>query len=167
MANAQTGTNYRGLLDALLDGGVEHVIVGGIAANAHGSVRPTADVDVVYGRSDANLERLAAAVRPLNPYLRGAPPGLPFTFDAATLRAGLNFTLTTDDGPLDLLGEMAGGGQYEDLLAHTVTARIFGKDRRLISLDGLIRAKRAAGRPKDLEVIAELELAAGVGLADG
>ena len=161
MANEPIKTNYRGLLDALFDGGVEHIIVGGIAANAHGSVRPTADVDVVYGRDDANLERLAAAVRPLNPYLRGAPPGLPFEFDAATLRAGLNFTLSTDDGPLDLLGEMSGGGRYQDLLPHTVTAVIFGRERRMVSLDALIRAKRAAGRPKDLEVIAELELAAG------
>ena len=44
------------------------------------------------------------------PYLRGAPPGLPFRWDDRTLKAGLNFTLTTTLGDLDLLGEVAGGG---------------------------------------------------------
>ena len=76
---------------------------------------------------------------------------------AATLRAGLNFTLTTSLGSIDLLGEITGGGQYEDLLPHALTLTIFGRDTLLLDLPWLIRVKRAAGRPKDLEVIAELE----------
>jgi hypothetical protein len=35
--------------------------------------------------------------------------------DADTLRRGLNFTLTTALGPLDLLGAISGGGAYQDL----------------------------------------------------
>ena len=81
------------LLAALVDGGVDFVLIGGMAGVAHGSSRVTVDIDVVYGRSPANIERLAAALAPLAPTLRGAPPGLPFTFNAATIRAGLNFTL--------------------------------------------------------------------------
>ena len=90
-------------------------------------------------------------------YLRGAPPGLPFDWSAATLRMGLNFTLTTSVGSIDLLGEIVGGGQYEDLLPHALTITLFGAEVRLLDLPWLIRVKRAAGRPKDLEVIAELE----------
>ena len=133
------------------------VIVGGVAARAHGSARLTDDLDVSYARAPANLARVIAALAPLHPYLRGAPPGLPFRWSVATLRAGLNFTLTTTAGAIDLLGEITGGGPYEALLPHTLTVTIFGRETRLLDLPWLIRVKRAAGRPKDLEVIAELE----------
>ena len=145
------------LLGALHDAAVEFILVGGVAARAHGSARVTQDVDVSYSRSDPNLERVVAALRRYRPYLRGAPPGLPFAWSVATLRAGLNFTLTTTAGDIDLLGEIVGGGSYEDLVEHTISAPIFGRETRILDLPWLIRVKRAAGRPKDLEVVAELE----------
>jgi hypothetical protein len=145
------------LLTALHEAGVEFIVVGGVAATAHGAARVTQDIDVCYARDDANLQRLVAALRPLEPYLRGAPPGLPFEWSTNTLRAGLNFTLTTKAGDIDLLGEIVGGGKYEDLAPHTITARVFGRDTRILDLPWLVRVKRAAGRPRDLEVIAELE----------
>lgn len=63
----------------------------------------------------------------------------------------------TDLGELDLLGEVVGGGRYDDLLPGAVTIRLFGLACRCASLEQLIRLKRAAGRPRDLEVLAELE----------
>ncbi len=150
-------TDFEGLLGALVRGGVEFILVGGVAARAHGSARLTQDVDVVYSRAASNLGRLAASVGPLHPYLRGAPAGLPFVFDVPTLERGLNFTLTTSLGDLDLLGEIAGGGGYEDLLPHTVKLRLFGLECLCLGLERLIVVKRAAGRPRDLEAVAELE----------
>ncbi len=150
-------TQLEQLLSALHEAGVEFIIVGGVAARAHGSSRLTDDIDISYARSPANLARIVTALGPLKPYLRGAPPGLPFDWSVQTLRAGLNFTLTTTAGPIDLLGEITGGGQYDDLLPHVLTITIFGHDTQLLDLPWLIRVKRAAGRPKDLEVIAELE----------
>jgi len=150
-------TQLEQLLRALHEARVEFIVVGGVAARAHGSSRLTDDLDISYARSPANLARLVSALGPLNPYLRGAPPGLPFEWSVATLRAGLNFTLTTSAGAIDLLGEITGGGHYEDLLAHTLPISIFGCDLQLLDLPWLVRVKRAAGRPKDLEVIAELE----------
>ena len=97
------------------DAGVDYVIVGGVAANVHGALRTTLDLDIVYGRSPENVERLAAALAPFRPYLRGAPEGLPFVLDASTIHRGLNFTLTTTIGDLDLLGEIVGGGRFEQL----------------------------------------------------
>jgi hypothetical protein len=85
------------------------------------------------------------------------PPGLPFRFDAATIRLGLNFTLDTDFGPLDLLGEATGGGTYQALLAHTVTLDLFGGPCLCVDLPTLIGLKRAAGRPKDILALGELE----------
>lgn len=145
------------LLAALHRAQVEYIIIGGVAARAHGSARLTDDLDISYARNPANLARVITALAPLSPYLRGAPPGLPFDWSAATLRAGLNFTLTTSAGSIDLLGEIVGGGHYEDLLPHTLTITLFGRAVRLLDLPWLIRVKRAAGRPKDLEVVAELE----------
>lgn len=150
-------TQLERLLAALGDAGVEYIVVGGVAARAHGSSRLTDDLDVSYARSPANLARVVSALAPFDPYLRGAPPGLPFEWSVATLRAGLNFTLTTSTGAIDLLGDITGGGSYEDLLPHTITIHIFGRDVQLLDLPWLTRVKRAAGRPKDLEVIAELE----------
>jgi predicted nucleotidyltransferase len=145
------------LVRALHGAGVEWILIGGVAARAHGSGRVTQDVDLSYARNTANLERIVGALKPFKPYLRGAPKGLPFDWSVATLRAGLNFTLTTTSGDIDLLGEIIGGGTYEDLLPHTIELTIFGWETRVLDLPWLIRVKRAAGRPKDLEVIAELE----------
>ncbi|PYQ54520.1 MAG: hypothetical protein DMF78_05625 [Acidobacteria bacterium] len=141
----------------LAEGGVEFIVVGGVAARAHGSARLTNDLDVVYRRTAENMARLAAALAPHAPYLRGAPPGLPFRWDGETLRRGLNFTLTTAFGDLDVLGEITGGGGFDALVARSRPVAVFGLDVRCLDLDCLIEVKRAAGRPKDLEVIAELE----------
>lgn len=150
-------TDFRALLQTLADAGVEFIVVGGVASVAHGASRLTQDVDVVYARNDENLERLVNALAPLHPYLRGAPPGLPFAFDVPTLKAGLNFILETDMGDLDLLGEIIGGGSYADLLAHSVEMEIFDRRIQCLGLKKLIDVKRAAGRPKDLEALAELD----------
>lgn len=149
--------DFERLLRVFADGGVQFIIVGGVAATVHGSSRLTTDLDVIYSRDDENLKRLVRALAPHSPYLRGAPAGLPFKFDVETLRAGLNFTFTTDLGPVDLLGEVAGGGRFENLVGDSSVISLFGLDCPCVSLDALIRLKRAAGRPKDLETISELE----------
>jgi hypothetical protein len=148
--------DYPALLRALHDQGVRFILVGGAAATAHGSARLTQDLDIVYDRGQENLARLVAALAPHQPYLRGAPPGLPFRFDEETLRRGLNFTLTSKLGDVDLLGEIVGGGGYTDLEPHTIEIELFGVRCRCLALDKLIEVKRAAGRPKDLEALAEL-----------
>jgi hypothetical protein len=150
-------TDFRALLHALRDAQVEYILVGGAAATAHGSARLTLDLDVVYRRTPGNIAGIVRALAPHGPYLRGAPPGLPFKWDVETLSAGLNFTLITDLGAIDLLGDITGGGGYEQLLPHTDTLTVFGAECRCLSLDRLIQVKRAAGRVKDLEAIAELE----------
>lgn len=124
----------------------------------HGSARLTQDIDVVYERSPENLARLVGALADLTPYPRGAPPGLPFDWSRESLQRGLNFTLTTIAGAIDLLGEIPGGPSYTELAPHTIEIDLFGARCRCLDLHTLIRTKRAAGRPKDLEAIAELEL---------
>jgi hypothetical protein len=156
-AEPPSATDFEGLLRALAGGGVEYIVIGGVAGKAHGSPRLTIDLDVVYARSAENIQRLTAALAPLEPYLRGAPRGLPFRFDPDTVRRGLNFTLRTTLGDIDLLGEVTGGGAYEALRPHSRELEMFGLRCLCLDLDKLIQVKRAAGRPKDLEAIAELE----------
>jgi hypothetical protein len=150
-------TDFRGLIETLARARVDFIVIGGVAATLHGAARATLDLDLVYRRTTDNIDRLVAALAQVSPYLRGAPPGLPFSFDAATVHRGLNFTLDTDLGSLDLLGEVTGGGSYEALLASTEQVELFGYTCRTVTLDKLIDLKRAAGRPKDHQVLAELE----------
>lgn len=150
-------TDFAKMLQLLSDRGVEFIIIGGAAAIVHGSSRLTQDLDVVYRRSQENIARLSNALQEQNPYLRGAPPGLPFQWSEATIRMGLNFTLQTNLGDLDLLGEVTGGGNYENLVDRAFEIEVFGVRCLCLDLETLIHIKRAAGRPKDLETISELE----------
>jgi hypothetical protein len=136
---------------------VDCVIVGGVAATLLGSEIPTTDLDVCYARNPQNLERLANALQSVHARLRNAPADLPFILDAETLRRGFNFTLATDIGSLDLLGEVRGVGYYEDVLPGSLIFELFGFPFAVIEIGRLILAKRAAGRPKDLLMVVELE----------
>ena len=150
-------TDYAALIRLLVDHQIDFIIVGGAAATAYGSARLTLDLDIVYSRDRSNLERIVTALEPIQPYLRGAPPGLPFEWSVETVKKGLNFTLITTLGALDLLGEIVGGGGYEELKSQTIKIEVAGAECNCLSLERLIDVKRAAGRPKDLEAIAELE----------
>jgi hypothetical protein len=128
-----------------------------MAAVAHGSAYLTVDLDLCYSRKKENLEKLAQALVPFHPSLRGAPPDLPFSLDVSALKSGLNFTLTTDLGDLDLLGEVTGLGGYAEVLSFSEEMEIFGMRCRVLTLEGLIKNKRAVARVKDLRLLPELE----------
>lgn len=147
---------FRQLLSVLNQHRVEYAVVGGVAMILQGSARTTLDLDICYSREPVNLARLAAALEPLHPRLRGAPAGLPFHLDSATLRQGLNFTLESDAGAVDLMGEITGIGDYAAVLSFCEPTLVFGLQLNLLGLDGLERAKTAAGRLKDALDVAEI-----------
>ncbi len=144
-------------VQTLSDAGVDFVVIGGLSATFHGGARVTYDLDICYSRASGNIRRLAAALAPFHPRMRDSPPGLPFVWDEVTLRNGTVFTLQTDIGEIDLLAEVAGLGAFEDVKKHSIIVEAF--DRQIATLDllGLIQAKRAAGREKDLAALVELE----------
>jgi hypothetical protein len=145
------------LLRRLADHQVEFVLIGGQAMVAQGSAHITFDIDICYSRTTKNIAALATALVPIHPYLRGAPPGLPFSFDLPTITAGSNFTLVTDWGDIEVLGEDSGIGKYDQVVALSEEKTLFGMRVRILSLDGLLISKRAAGRLKDRNHILELE----------
>jgi hypothetical protein len=149
--------NFPRLVQALADAGVEFVIVGGWSAILHGSSYTTQDLDLCFSRSRANIQKLVKTLEQFHPKLRDFPDGLPFVWDEATLRNGTLFTLSTDVGSLDLLGEVLGIGDFAQVRAASIQVEAFGRQIWTLDLPALIRAKEAAGRQKDLAILPELK----------
>ena len=142
---------------ALCDAEVECVVIGGVAAAFHGSATVTYDLVICYSRTTSNLRRLASALAPFHPRPRGFPADLPFLWDEVTLRNATVLTLMTDAGEIDLLGEVAGLGVYDDVKKRAIVVEAYGRRVLTLDLKALIQSKRAAGREKDLRVLPELE----------
>ena len=139
------------ILRVLVKNDVRFVVIGGIAAALHGSTTLTADLDILYDRSGDNIERLARALAALGAVRRDLPAGLPAPLDARTVRNGTNFLLTTRRGDLDCIGETPSGRFTYAPVAPTAERIRIGADLEVdvVSLDELIRMKRATGRTKD------------------
>jgi len=149
------------ILRRLASAGVRFVVVGGLAAQSHGSPSSTDDLDICYARDPANLAALAAVLADIAAVRRGLPadaPPMP-PLDLRTLRAGGLFTLSTRFGDFDLLADPDPGLDYETLASHAVSATVHGVPLLVAGLDDLMAMKRAAGRPKDrieLEILGAL-----------
>ena len=135
---------------------VDFVVIGGMAIRSHGSSYITQDLDVCYSRERENLVRIAQALAPFEPRPRGIPDDLPFVWDVATLHNGTNFTFDTTLGNIDLLGEVKGVGTYTDAADDSISVEISGFEVKILSVDGLIRAKTASNREKDEAGLKEL-----------
>ena len=151
--------DYARVIHSLDEHKVEFVIIGGMAAVSLGVPIVTRDLDISYRRSKQNIARLAKALEPFHPKLRGAPVDLPFKLDAATIEHGDNFTLITDTGDLDILGYITGVGDYTEVVKTAETLEIYGVPVKVMSLETLIKAKKAAGRTKDQLQLLEIEAA--------
>jgi hypothetical protein len=147
----------RRLLEHLVEGGVDFVVVGGIAAVAHGSASFTNDLDISYAPDEENLERLGRVLVALDARLRGVTDDVPFVPDGRTLRRTRVLTLETPIGPIDLLAQPDGSPVYAQLRGRATAEEIAGVEVLVASLDDLIAMKKAAGRPKDLVAVEELE----------
>ena len=146
------------ILVRFADGGVDFVVIGGVAGGSYGSAYPTYDVDVAYSRAADNLERLAATLVDVGATLRGAPADVPFILDAKSLYAGGNFTFATELGNIDVPAYPAGAPAYEKLRADAKEITVEGRLVRVASIDHLIAMKEAAGRPKDKLMASELRV---------
>ena len=157
MPGASADLDAPAIVRALAERGVDFVVIGGIAAVLHGSPRNTFDLDVAFAVEPANLESLGAVLVALGARLRGVPDDIPFMPDARTLRGVDVLTLTTELGSLDVLARPAGAPPFATLRQRADRYDIGGTVVRVASIPDLIAMKRAAGRPKDLADIAELE----------
>jgi len=145
------------MIAGLLEAEVRFVVIGGVAATAHGATRVTNDLDICYDTTPDNLKRLARLLASWRGYPRGADPGLPFIMDEVTLRRAPVLTLTTAQGDLDCFDAVAGVGTYAAAAKAAERVTMDQLTFQVLGLSALIRAKRAAGRPKDREALVELE----------
>ncbi len=148
------------ILEVLVRHDIRFVVIGGIAAQAHGSTSATRDLDVCYSCDPNNLCAIVEALADLQAIRRDLPSGVTVPpVDIRTLRLGDLFLFETESGPLDLLASPDPGLDYEQLARTAVPFEIEGRRVLVASVDDLIRMKRAAGRPKDrieLEVLGAL-----------
>ena len=145
------------MLERLVEADIEFVVIGGVAARAHGSPRITEDLDICYSTATDNLDRLAELLAAWNAYPRGVELGMPFIMDRRTLTTNPILTLTTDQGALDLFDMVEGVGDFKAVRRASID--VDGGDVQFLALDlpGLVKSKKAAGRPKDLDQLPELE----------
>jgi hypothetical protein len=148
----------RQILITLADHGVDFVVVGGVAVQAHGHGRGTRDLDVIPRPELLNLSRLGEALAALGARLLRADRSIDVTDPQLLKRAPL-VPLITEYGRLDLLNVRLIEGaphSYDDLRARAYAAQIDGRSIAVAGLDDLIRMKRAAGRDVDLADIGAL-----------
>jgi hypothetical protein len=145
------------LLRALVDRRVNFVVIGGVAAVLHGSARNTFDLDICFASDPDNLEALGSTLIELRARLRGVPDAVPFVPDAAALKRVDVLTLVTTAGDLDVLRAPSGAPRYDVMRGHADRYDVGGFEVRVASVEDLIAMKTAAGRPKDLGDVEELE----------
>ena len=146
------------MLEALDAEGVRYVIIGGTAAAIGGASHVTFDLDITPARDEANLDRVAAALRRLDARVWGLPDGAAdsFLLDGKTLANGSSWKFRTAHGELDVVLDPDGTRGFEDLRRGAATTEVYGLTLLVASLEDVIRSKEAAGRERDRAVLDDL-----------
>lgn len=143
--------DFEAVLRSLVDSNVRFVLIGGLAMIAQGSANLTRDIDCFYDRSPENIRKIVDALRGSRPKLRAPKEAVAIPWDTEFFKNVLNVTLITDMGPVDLLAEVPGVTDFEELWSRAQEMPLFGIGVRVASIDDLVRMKTATGRPKDNE----------------
>lgn len=152
MDEARRPVRFRELLRALVDGEVEFVVVGGVAAVLEGAPVSTFDLDIVYSTREDNLVRLGRVLQDLEA-IYVDPAGRTIRPDIDRLKGGGHHLLRTRYGRLDVLGSVGADQSFEDPLAESRTRSIHGLDISILRLEALITTKEIVGRAKDRAVL--------------
>ena len=155
--------DFSHLLNRLTTEQVDFVLIGGFAAVVLGVPYVTQDIDICYSPEKTNLTRLQRALAPLHPRLRiegltdEEAQALPFQLDERMLQQSPILTLQTDVAELDMMIMVPGVGNYEQVKKASTKIEVLGPQLLVLDLPALIASKRAAGRPKDLLILPEIE----------
>ena len=174
MIDDQPPLDRRSLLAALERNEVRFVLVGGLAAQAHGALRATRDADICPQWGSENLTRVAAALTELGARLKigeGSIETLAISIDARTIHSIEIGAWRTTAGDVDvLLGIPATSrldlARYEELATGAIELEIDSIRVLVASLEDIIRSKEISDRPKDHVALKELRSLPGLGAAD-
>jgi predicted nucleotidyltransferase len=147
------------LLRELVEGGVDFVVIGGVAIALQAMPRFTKDLDICYAGAQDNLDALGEVLVKVQARLRGIEENVPFVPDGRTLSHTQILCLTTSVGDIDLLVEPEGAPPYEALRRRADIMELAGQSIRVASIEDMLAMKRAAGRPIDLTDVEALEAA--------
>lgn len=150
-------TDFKLLLSKLSENDFDFIVIGGFAAAAYGSSFVTSDLDVCAILTPDNIEKLRKALGDIHPLHRIANNKPSFLDIPKSIEGINNLYLQTDAGVLDLLSNVTGVGDFDELSKSCIEIKIYGYKCKMISIEDLIKAKLALKRPKDLEVVRELE----------
>jgi hypothetical protein len=141
--------NYLEILKTLRRHKVDFIVVGGVCSVLHGAPLAAFDLDVIHSRETGNLTRLWMSFRPLVAHYRiparqNQMPGL------SDLASPGHHLLMTRFGPLDLLGAIGKGRDYDQLLNDSVELEVgSGLKVRVLTLESLIKTQEETGQEKD------------------
>ena len=149
--------NDQALLARLKDSGLEFVVIGGLCVVYHGVPVATFDLDICCPFGEENVRKIESAVKDLNPVHRLTANKMPLEETRSSFKDLKNIYLQTNLGKLDCLSEVAGLGDYEQVLQQSILHRMSFGEFRMLNLDALIASKSAAGREKDLSAVKLLQ----------
>lgn len=144
------------LLMRLKENGLDFVVIGGVCVVYHGAQIATFDLDICCPFGVENVKKIEAAVSDLHPVHRLTANKLPLEMTRDVFPVLKNLYLQTDLGKLDCLGEVAGIGNFNEVLKQSVVAKFAYGEFRFLTFDALIAAKEAAGREHDLAAVKHL-----------
>lgn len=145
--------DIQAILQELVDGEVDFLLIGGVAVGYHGHIRATKDVDVVPAPEPENLRRLAGVLRSLEAQVEGAAEfaeeEIPDPLDPAALELEGNWVLSTRLGRLDIMQWVSDTPLWKELSPRAIEDTIGGLPIKIVSFEDLVRLKEMAGRPED------------------
>jgi hypothetical protein len=145
------------LVDRLHNGGVEFIIIGGLAGIIHGTTRVTQDVDICCRFTPENLLKLFAAIKNTHPVHRMSPKRPVLVLNPQNVNKFKNLYLDTDIGQLDCLDEVQGVGKFDEVCKNAIPVKIGRKVYQVLNLDALIKSKESLNRSQDRQDILQLQ----------
>lgn len=150
--------NLQSLLKFLVKSPIDFVIIGGFAAVLHGCNQTTRDIDICLVLTPEQIQSLREILKPLHPKLRTIPEKPSFLTHPQDLSDVKNLYLETDLGILDIVSNVEAVGNFYDVLKNAKEIELYENPCHVMSIDDLIKSKKALGRHRDLVIVEELEV---------
>lgn len=150
-------SDFLNILERLVKAGVDFVIVGGFAGVVYGCTYVTQDVEICCDFSAANLLALQKAISDLDPVHRMTPGRKKLQLTEQTCGQFKNLYLDMKIGQLDCLSFIDGLGDYDHVKRASRLIEVEDMKMCVLSLEALIKTKRAMNRPRDKEAVLQLE----------
>jgi hypothetical protein len=141
--------DWTDLLRSLCDAGARFLVVGAHAVAFHAEPRYTKDLDLWVEPSSENAARVWAALLNFGAPLKGVQP-------ADFANAALVYQMGIEPNRVDIMMGID-GVTFPVAWRNRVRTHYAGIPLCVLGRNDLIRAKRAAGRPRDLEDVARLQ----------